>query len=252
MTIAAQSDSVGVTTIMLKNLPSRCRRDELREEVDARGFKNAYDFLYFPARDPTKKAQYYGFQNYGFAFINFLQAEIAQNFYNLVEAGFLEMRQKRISVAIADTQGLAELQERLRRSKLNKEPVAATFLTASCGATTAALSPDTAARKIPPTPKDGMCLENEQGVDAKKSQDEHAECGQVLGDEQPVAKKTDAFFSPEVGELPMPLKLTSHVSDFPLPMSMGVAPEGRLTHHCVTTGHRLPSMRSPCFVTLSI
>eukprot|EP00929_Paragymnodinium_shiwhaense_P110101 TRINITY_DN767_c0_g1_i9.p1 TRINITY_DN767_c0_g1~~TRINITY_DN767_c0_g1_i9.p1 ORF type:complete len:245 (+),score=43.95 TRINITY_DN767_c0_g1_i9:311-1045(+) len=244
MMMAAQSDLVGVTTVMLKNLPSRCQRDEIRREVDAHGFENAYDFLYLPVRDLNKKSQ-----NYGFAFINFLQADIAQKFYNLVEAGFVEIRQRKVTVAIAETQGLPDLQKRLRRSKVSKSH-AAPFLKASSGATTPALSPDNAARKIPLTPQDGMWLENEQEVDA--AQDEHAQSGKVLWAEQPIVKETATSFSQNGGELSMPVKVTSHVSDFPLPMSLGVTPEGRLTLHCVTTAHRLPSMDCPCYATFSI
>eukprot|EP00929_Paragymnodinium_shiwhaense_P110097 TRINITY_DN767_c0_g1_i5.p1 TRINITY_DN767_c0_g1~~TRINITY_DN767_c0_g1_i5.p1 ORF type:complete len:246 (+),score=48.58 TRINITY_DN767_c0_g1_i5:311-1048(+) len=245
MMMAAQSDLVGVTTLMLQNLPSRCQSDEVRKEVDARGFKNAYDFLYLPVRDPNKKSQ-----NYGYAFINFPEAEIAQKVYNLVEAGFLEVRQRKATVAIADTQGLAALPKRLPR-KSHATP----FLAASSGATTTAFAPDTAARKIPLTPlvahvTHSRWPENEQEVDA--AQDEYARSGEVLWGEQPVAKKTAAFFSQEVGELPMPLKVTSHVSDFPLPMSLGVTPEGRLTLHCVTTAHRLSGMDSPCYATISL
>eukprot|EP00929_Paragymnodinium_shiwhaense_P110096 TRINITY_DN767_c0_g1_i4.p1 TRINITY_DN767_c0_g1~~TRINITY_DN767_c0_g1_i4.p1 ORF type:complete len:241 (+),score=49.21 TRINITY_DN767_c0_g1_i4:311-1033(+) len=240
MMMAAQSDLVGVTTLMLQNLPSRCQSDEVRKEVDARGFKNAYDFLYLPVRDPNKKSQ-----NYGYAFINFPEAEIAQKVYNLVEAGFLEVRQRKATVAIADTQGLAALPKRLPR-KSHATP----FLAASSGATTTAFAPDTAARKIPLTPQDGMWLENEQEVDA--AQDEHAQSGKVLWAEQPIVKETATSFSQNGGELSMPVKVTSHVSDFPLPMSLGVTPEGRLTLHCVTTAHRLPSMDCPCYATFSI
>eukprot|EP00929_Paragymnodinium_shiwhaense_P110093 TRINITY_DN767_c0_g1_i12.p1 TRINITY_DN767_c0_g1~~TRINITY_DN767_c0_g1_i12.p1 ORF type:complete len:241 (+),score=50.37 TRINITY_DN767_c0_g1_i12:311-1033(+) len=239
MMMAAQSDLVGVTTLMLQNLPSRCQSDEVRKEVDARGFKNAYDFLYLPVRDPNKKSQ-----NYGYAFINFPEAEIAQKVYNLVEAGFLEVRQRKATVAIADTQGLAALPKRLPR-KSHATP----FLAASSGATTTAFAPDTAARKIPLTPQDGMWLENEQEVDA--AQDEHAQSGKVLWAEQPIVKETATSFSQNGGELSMPVKVTSHVSDFPLPMSLGVTPEGRLTLHCVTTARRLPSMDCPRYATFS-
>eukprot|EP00929_Paragymnodinium_shiwhaense_P102556 TRINITY_DN6575_c0_g1_i2.p1 TRINITY_DN6575_c0_g1~~TRINITY_DN6575_c0_g1_i2.p1 ORF type:complete len:246 (+),score=38.06 TRINITY_DN6575_c0_g1_i2:105-842(+) len=245
MMIAAQSDLVGVTTVMLKNLPSRCQRDEICKEVDARGFENAYDFLYLPVRDLHKTKS----QNCGFAFINFLQADIAHNFYNLVEAGLLEVRQRKITVAIAETQGLADLRKRLRGSKVSKSH-ATPFLKASSGATTTAFSPDAAASKIPLTPQGGMWLENEQELDA--AQDEHAQSGQVLWGEQPDAKKNAAAFSQDFVELPMPVKVRSHVSDFPLPMSLGVSPEGRLTLHYVTTAHLLPSMDRPCYATFSL
>eukprot|EP00929_Paragymnodinium_shiwhaense_P110094 TRINITY_DN767_c0_g1_i2.p2 TRINITY_DN767_c0_g1~~TRINITY_DN767_c0_g1_i2.p2 ORF type:complete len:223 (+),score=37.56 TRINITY_DN767_c0_g1_i2:78-746(+) len=221
--IAAQSDLVFVTTVMVKNLASRCRKDEIRKEVDALGFKDTYDFLYLPVRHPNQNKS----QNFGFAFINFLKGDIAQNFYNLVDAGFLEIRQRKVTVAIADTQCSADLQKRFSRLKVNRSH-ATPFLTARSAATT--MPP----AQIPLTPQDGMWLENEQEVDA--THDEHAQSGRVLWCEQP----------------PMPLKVTSHVSDFPLPMSLGVTPEGRLTLHCVTTAHRLSGMDSPCYATISL
>jgi len=63
----------GVTTVMLRNIPSRYTQPTLLEEVYAHGFEGKIDFFYLPM-DFTKRT------NAGYAFLNFVDEETVQEF----------------------------------------------------------------------------------------------------------------------------------------------------------------------------
>eukprot|EP00929_Paragymnodinium_shiwhaense_P090603 TRINITY_DN5077_c0_g4_i1.p1 TRINITY_DN5077_c0_g4~~TRINITY_DN5077_c0_g4_i1.p1 ORF type:complete len:229 (-),score=56.87 TRINITY_DN5077_c0_g4_i1:112-798(-) len=97
-----EGDSNEITTLMLKNLPSRCRRPALIKAIDDLGFKGTYDFLYHPMK--RNKCQ-----NYGYAVINFKEPLVAKRFLEEVDGHQLkESSGKRLTVSQAVVQGLAE------------------------------------------------------------------------------------------------------------------------------------------------
>eukprot|EP00929_Paragymnodinium_shiwhaense_P025672 TRINITY_DN15465_c0_g1_i5.p1 TRINITY_DN15465_c0_g1~~TRINITY_DN15465_c0_g1_i5.p1 ORF type:complete len:206 (+),score=25.29 TRINITY_DN15465_c0_g1_i5:71-688(+) len=118
MAIAAVGICVTLpSTYMIKNVPSRCGRDDVLDCLDALGFAGTYDFFYLPVRDPRVKSQ-----NYGYAFVNFVEPAIGAGFKALVESGSLQIRQKVASVAEAEVQGLANLRQHFRDSCVTSSP----------------------------------------------------------------------------------------------------------------------------------
>merc|ERR1712211_117328 len=61
------------TTVMMRNIQNEYTQVKLFEEICARGFAGSFDFFYLPMDFSTKK-------NKGYAFLNFLRAEIALRF----------------------------------------------------------------------------------------------------------------------------------------------------------------------------
>lgn len=59
------------TTVVIKNVHSCSRRDDLCHLLDANGFAGKYDFAYVPANFKTMTS-------FGYAFVNFVDAELAE------------------------------------------------------------------------------------------------------------------------------------------------------------------------------
>jgi len=90
----------GVTTVMIKNIPSRCHQDEVLEAIAQFGFAGRYTFFYQPKK--TGKAL-----NYGYAFIGLNTEQDVTDFRRAME-GFQFVRRKSlkaIAVAPAKIQG---------------------------------------------------------------------------------------------------------------------------------------------------
>eukprot|EP00929_Paragymnodinium_shiwhaense_P090598 TRINITY_DN5077_c0_g1_i4.p1 TRINITY_DN5077_c0_g1~~TRINITY_DN5077_c0_g1_i4.p1 ORF type:complete len:311 (+),score=77.70 TRINITY_DN5077_c0_g1_i4:85-1017(+) len=89
-----------ITTIMLRNMPSRCRRAALVEIINEHGFKGTYDFLHHPMK--RNKVQ-----NYGYAVINFKEQATASHFLEVFDGYQLKGTSgKRLSATAAKDQGL--------------------------------------------------------------------------------------------------------------------------------------------------
>eukprot|EP00929_Paragymnodinium_shiwhaense_P011545 TRINITY_DN11741_c0_g1_i1.p1 TRINITY_DN11741_c0_g1~~TRINITY_DN11741_c0_g1_i1.p1 ORF type:complete len:190 (-),score=44.93 TRINITY_DN11741_c0_g1_i1:577-1146(-) len=99
------------STWMMKNLPSRCSDQDIQARLEELGFKDSYNFFYLPMR----KAQ-----NYGYAFINFDNQSACFKFQALAQRGLLQVRNKIVNVAPAEIQGLQNLQQHFKNSKVLK------------------------------------------------------------------------------------------------------------------------------------
>lgn len=71
-------DSEPITTIMLRNIPLKYTRQTLLSDMDARGFRNQYDFFYLPM-DFERKC------SVGYAFINFTSPDIVVRFKSIYQ-----------------------------------------------------------------------------------------------------------------------------------------------------------------------
>eukprot|EP00929_Paragymnodinium_shiwhaense_P048699 TRINITY_DN2458_c0_g1_i3.p1 TRINITY_DN2458_c0_g1~~TRINITY_DN2458_c0_g1_i3.p1 ORF type:complete len:312 (+),score=59.64 TRINITY_DN2458_c0_g1_i3:75-938(+) len=89
-----------MTTVMLKNMPSRCRRTTLIDTIHELGFEGTYDFLHHPMK--RNKVQ-----NYGYAVINFEEPDVAKRFLELLDGYQLKGTSgKRLTSSPAKEQGL--------------------------------------------------------------------------------------------------------------------------------------------------
>eukprot|EP00929_Paragymnodinium_shiwhaense_P004729 TRINITY_DN10586_c0_g1_i2.p1 TRINITY_DN10586_c0_g1~~TRINITY_DN10586_c0_g1_i2.p1 ORF type:complete len:209 (-),score=44.95 TRINITY_DN10586_c0_g1_i2:510-1136(-) len=124
MAAAAEKEQgeISKSTLMIKNLPSRCGPDEVQKTVDAFGYHDTYDFFYLPVRHPFGKAQ-----NFGYAFINFLEVDVAERFKVAVQEGGLKVRSKTVSVAPAHIQGVTSLRQHFQDTVVLKNPTAPYF-----------------------------------------------------------------------------------------------------------------------------
>jgi len=106
------------TTVLIKNLPCDYSRDMLVDTLNAKGFATLYDFLYSPMNFGTRA-------NFGYAFINFISPEDADNFV-LAFQHFSDWSVPSSQVADvdwSDRQGLEILVDRYRNSPLMHERV---------------------------------------------------------------------------------------------------------------------------------
>jgi len=90
----------GVTTIMIKNIPSRCHQEEVLDAISQIGFASRYTFFYLPKK--TGKML-----NYGYAFIGLSTEQDVTDFRRSLD-GFQFVRRKSlkaIALAPAKIQG---------------------------------------------------------------------------------------------------------------------------------------------------
>mmetsp|Transcript_8142 Transcript_8142/g.24705 ORF Transcript_8142/g.24705 Transcript_8142/m.24705 type:complete len:325 (-) Transcript_8142:346-1320(-) len=66
-------DPAGMTTVMIRNLPSALSQPGFLSELDSSGFKDLYDFAYMPSSFEESHGK-------GFAFVNFITPAIAGTF----------------------------------------------------------------------------------------------------------------------------------------------------------------------------
>jgi len=91
----------GCTTVMVQNVPREFTTNRWVKEIDRAGFHGQYDFMYLPMRNNL---------NRGFAFVNFISADIAERFY-LKFHGHMALQtkaEKPFAVMPADVQGFQQ------------------------------------------------------------------------------------------------------------------------------------------------
>ena len=92
-------------TVMIKNIPCRCRTTEVLRAVDSLGFAGSYDFFYLPTNRRNR-------QGVGYAFINFIEVGTAARFKDAIWGYRFPGRKstKKVEVAAAELQGRAEIE----------------------------------------------------------------------------------------------------------------------------------------------
>lgn len=92
----------GLTTVMVRKVPPRYSQAALMAELNRAGFTGSYDFFYLPLAIRSKHSR-------GFAFINFLEPDLAEKFYRHYHGQFLckfkEPMTEPLEIVPADTQG---------------------------------------------------------------------------------------------------------------------------------------------------
>eukprot|EP00929_Paragymnodinium_shiwhaense_P048702 TRINITY_DN2458_c0_g3_i1.p1 TRINITY_DN2458_c0_g3~~TRINITY_DN2458_c0_g3_i1.p1 ORF type:complete len:308 (+),score=65.52 TRINITY_DN2458_c0_g3_i1:76-999(+) len=110
-----------MTTVMLKNMPSRCRRATLIEAIHELGFEGTYDFLHHPMKRNNV-------QNYGYAVINFKEPDVAKSFLALLDGYQLKGTSgKRLTSSPAKEQGLEKNKLRFGSDDAAKDVSETTF-----------------------------------------------------------------------------------------------------------------------------
>lgn len=101
----ATSESVGrlngATTVMIRNIPTKCTQKIFVTHIHNHGFAGRYTFLNFPL-DPRTRV------NRGFAFVDLETAETAREFYDTFHGSKFSQcssSEKLLQVAVADVQG---------------------------------------------------------------------------------------------------------------------------------------------------
>eukprot|EP00440_Ansanella_granifera_P002495 gb/GFBE01002713.1/.p1 GENE.gb/GFBE01002713.1/~~gb/GFBE01002713.1/.p1 ORF type:complete len:326 (+),score=58.00 gb/GFBE01002713.1/:1-978(+) len=97
----ASAEEVEVTTMMLRNIPSKYTQSSLVNEIQNNGFEGTFDFFYLPMDIHNRS-------NVGYAFINFLSPQDAERFREAFSGHtFARFNSKKVSsVNSAHLQGL--------------------------------------------------------------------------------------------------------------------------------------------------
>mmetsp|Transcript_74385 Transcript_74385/g.136134 ORF Transcript_74385/g.136134 Transcript_74385/m.136134 type:complete len:398 (-) Transcript_74385:56-1249(-) len=120
---AAGGGLSGNITVMMRHIPCKYTQGKFMNELNNAGFEGSYDFLFLPLnhRNPG---------NRGFAFINFLSPQLAEEFYSYYHGQKLRHFEATAPIAVmpADVQGFEESAERfyawsLKKKQTGGEPV---------------------------------------------------------------------------------------------------------------------------------
>eukprot|EP00811_Abedinium_folium_P032901 NODE_5908_length_1722_cov_13.201254.p1 GENE.NODE_5908_length_1722_cov_13.201254~~NODE_5908_length_1722_cov_13.201254.p1 ORF type:complete len:447 (-),score=93.05 NODE_5908_length_1722_cov_13.201254:205-1545(-) len=113
------SEAREVTTVMIHNVPNRCRRHALVRELTALGFKGKYDFLYLPIDRRTASSV-------GYAFVNFPAPENAVRFMAVMNGHQFQGCKRRVAhTTAAHMQGLRENLSHYNKTCVLHSPVRA-------------------------------------------------------------------------------------------------------------------------------
>jgi hypothetical protein len=104
-----------IRTVMMRNIPCRCTKEDLFAAIEELGFAGAYDFFHLP----IKRCQR---QNYGYAFIGFSTAEVTKAFCAKAEGYRFRGRKsaKAVTLVPARLQSLDEITEHFKDTKVLK------------------------------------------------------------------------------------------------------------------------------------
>lgn len=106
------------TTLMLRNIPPGCVRDQVMDVLRAEGFADHVVFIYLPMNLRTSG-------NFGYSFVDFDSSTIAERCKEQLEgfAGWNEPFEKALEVAWSESQGIEAHIQRYRDSPLMHESV---------------------------------------------------------------------------------------------------------------------------------
>eukprot|EP00929_Paragymnodinium_shiwhaense_P008824 TRINITY_DN11279_c0_g1_i2.p1 TRINITY_DN11279_c0_g1~~TRINITY_DN11279_c0_g1_i2.p1 ORF type:complete len:219 (-),score=44.94 TRINITY_DN11279_c0_g1_i2:475-1131(-) len=108
--MCSAEDEQLMTSVMIRNLPSRATEEEIMEKVDSIGFCGTYDFFFLPRRSNGYQGGH-GRVNQGYAFINFKSASVTLCFLETVAKANLMLRAspKVLNACYARVQGREHL-----------------------------------------------------------------------------------------------------------------------------------------------
>lgn len=106
-------EAPAITTLMVRHVACKLTAAQIRTEIDARGFKDSYNFFYLPLFRTHRS-------NQGYFFVNFKQAKDAEKFTEQMHGRPLGDSAKLCHVCAAECQGLPELYELFGNKRVMK------------------------------------------------------------------------------------------------------------------------------------
>jgi hypothetical protein len=114
------------TTMMIRNIPCCCSKEDVIGDIDGMGFTGSYDFFYLPRHRKS---------NLGYAFINFTASEMALDFRVRMQGHRFSSRtqfggsnsRKACTITPAVVQGLTANKKHFRRTRVIKSERGPTF-----------------------------------------------------------------------------------------------------------------------------
>jgi len=118
-------NSVQITTLMIRNMPSRLKQSDIKDQLDTDGFTGTYDWLYMPstiqvsADNKVKRPGQGRGQGKGYAFVNFIKPEFAVLFKAKWhgQKRFGMARRSHLDITVASVQGKENNKEQFMRGK---------------------------------------------------------------------------------------------------------------------------------------
>eukprot|EP00929_Paragymnodinium_shiwhaense_P033821 TRINITY_DN18504_c0_g1_i3.p1 TRINITY_DN18504_c0_g1~~TRINITY_DN18504_c0_g1_i3.p1 ORF type:complete len:209 (-),score=49.76 TRINITY_DN18504_c0_g1_i3:83-709(-) len=98
-----------ITSVMIRNLPTRSRGQEILDKIDELGFAGQCNFFYLPSRTSTTTGKAKAL-NLGFGFLNFKDSLCAERFMQVFLSSSVTLQrnsEKVLSACQAEAQGLA-------------------------------------------------------------------------------------------------------------------------------------------------
>eukprot|EP00929_Paragymnodinium_shiwhaense_P072113 TRINITY_DN36606_c0_g1_i2.p1 TRINITY_DN36606_c0_g1~~TRINITY_DN36606_c0_g1_i2.p1 ORF type:complete len:205 (-),score=31.09 TRINITY_DN36606_c0_g1_i2:561-1097(-) len=111
------------STFMIKNLPSRWKRETVLEVINKLGFADAFDFFYVPRKHAWDQTS----QSFGYAFINFKDPSVGQDFSVAAQKGLVKCNMRVATVAPANIQGVPNLKDHFQNKQVLKYCTAPVF-----------------------------------------------------------------------------------------------------------------------------
>jgi len=126
------SNQGGGLTWMIRHLPYAITQQDLMSKLDAHGYADKYNFLYYPQSFEARRGK-------GYAFVNFINAEVAAEFVNVWQGGWMfqspseeggsaKIQEQPLVIKLALVQGLeANARKWIRMSRV-RDPLLRPFI----------------------------------------------------------------------------------------------------------------------------
>jgi len=109
-----------ITTLMIRNMPTRLKQSDIVDELDTDGFTGTYDWLYMPSTIQVNGGNKGRGRSKGYAFVNFIKPEFAVLFkakWHGQKRFGMTGRKSELDITVASVQGKENNIEQFMRGK---------------------------------------------------------------------------------------------------------------------------------------